>query len=108
MEYVPGGQTLEERIVCGRRPTLAWRIQTLQNILGAVQLAHSEGVIHRDLSLSNILFDADENTIKLSDFGTQWVTTSLPAPPGGQKGWVNRSRIAMNCLGFHRKASTRY
>lgn len=81
LEYVPGGQTLEGRIGRGRRPTLAWRIQALRNILGAVQQAHSEGVIHRDLSLSNILFDADENAIKLSDFGIAKLQRALELAP---------------------------
>ncbi len=69
LEYVPDGQTLESRVAQGTRPPLEWRIQALQDILQAVQHAHSQGVIHRDLGLGNILFDTDEQTVKLSDFG---------------------------------------
>ena len=81
LEYVPGGQTLETRVAAGRRPTLAWRIQALQDILAAVQHAHSQGVIHRDLSLSNVLFDSDENAIKLSDFGIAKLQRALELVP---------------------------
>lgn len=81
LEYVPGGQTLEAQIFAGRRPNLTWRIQTLQHILAAVHHAHSQGVIHRDLSLGNILFDGDENTIKLSDFGIAKLQRALELVP---------------------------
>lgn len=69
LEYVTGGLTLAKRITQGSRPLLTWRIQVLQDVLSAVQHAHAMGVIHRDLSLNNLLLDTDENKIKLSDFG---------------------------------------
>ena len=81
LEYVPDGQTLESRVAQGIRPSLEWRIQALQDILQAVQHAHSQGVIHRDLGLGNILFDTEEQAVKLGDFGIAKLQRALELSP---------------------------
>ncbi len=66
MRYMPGG-TLAERIIAGPL-TLETAVPIIQRLAGALDHAHRQGVIHRDLKPGNILFDQYENAF-LTDFG---------------------------------------
>lgn len=61
------GQTLEDRLKAGRPESLA-AAELLAKVAEALQYAHSQGVIHRDVKPSNILIDA-RNQPHLTDFG---------------------------------------
>jgi eukaryotic-like serine/threonine-protein kinase len=65
MELVEG-QTLADHM-----GTLPWRDveRILRGLLDSLAHAHARGVIHRDLKLSNVLFDKRSGTFKLTDFG---------------------------------------
>jgi tetratricopeptide (TPR) repeat protein len=66
MEYLSGG-SLEERLRSGRVPTgqaLAW----LEQAAAALDAAHAEGVVHRDVKPGNLLLDRDDN-VHVADFG---------------------------------------
>lgn len=67
IEYV-SGKTLKQAIVEGGplRPETA--AQIIIRVLAAVQHAHQNGVIHRDIKPQNILIDR-EGTVKVTDFG---------------------------------------
>ena len=65
MEYVEGGD-LRRKIRAGMTPEEAFHI--VERIGSALQLAHSRGVIHRDVKPANILFRPD-GTPLLADFG---------------------------------------
>ena len=66
MEFVAGRGILEHADGLGLR--LAHRVDLFQQVLSAVQYAHSQMILHRDLKPANILVDASGNA-KLLDFG---------------------------------------
>jgi serine/threonine-protein kinase len=66
MEYVTG-RTLSEVLEAGPLPP-AKAAQVLLEVCRALEYAHAQGVVHRDIKSSNIMVDARWNT-KLTDFG---------------------------------------
>lgn len=66
MEYV-NGSTLWDRVKQGPlAPAEALRI--IRQVCSAVEAAHARGVVHRDLTPTNILLDSEGN-VKVADFG---------------------------------------
>src|SRR5690606_36938990 len=66
MEYVDG--TDLRRILQERRLTPAEALQIVPALCDALQYAHANGVVHRDIKPGNILLDR-EGRIKIADFG---------------------------------------
>ena len=73
LEYVAG--TALNQYCDSHRLDVDARLQLMQQVLAAVQYAHSHLVIHRDLKPSNILV-AEDGQVRLLDFG---VAKLLPA-----------------------------
>ena len=65
MELVTGG-TLHDRM--GRRLPLDEALGLIAPLAEALEFAHDNGVVHRDVKPTNVLMDSDGNP-KLSDFG---------------------------------------
>lgn len=68
MECVRGGQireTLRERGQLREEEVSS----IIRQILLALNYLHTHGVVHRDLKLSNFVYDADTGALKLIDFG---------------------------------------
>ena len=67
MEYAPGG-TLRERYSHGERLPLATVVEYVKQVAGALQYAHNQHLIHRDVKPDNLLLGR-HGEILLSDFG---------------------------------------
>jgi hypothetical protein len=65
MRYVEGG-TLQEML--GKPLPLSTVVEMITQVGGALDYAHQEGIIHRDVKPSNVLMDKGEWAL-LSDFG---------------------------------------
>jgi len=86
MEYVPG-ETLENIIAGHGALELARALDFTCQICNAVDHAHRQGVIHRDLRPANVLV-GDNDMLKVADFGTSRFleiaahgTTVIGSPP---------------------------
>ncbi|HUL73552.1 MAG TPA: serine/threonine-protein kinase [Vicinamibacterales bacterium] len=86
MEYVPG-ETLETIIANRGALELNLTLDYTCQIVNAVEHAHKQGVIHRDLRPANV-FVTDKGLLKVGDFGTSRFlelaahgTTVIGSPP---------------------------
>jgi serine/threonine-protein kinase len=86
MEYVPG-ETLETIIATRGSLDLTLALDYTCQIANAVEHAHKQGVIHRDLRPANV-FVTDRGLLKVGDFGTSRFleiaahgTTVIGSPP---------------------------
>ena len=86
MEYVPG-ETLENLIAAGGALDLTRALDYTCQLCNAVDHAHRQGVIHRDLRPPNVLV-TESGLLKVADFGTSRFleiaahgTTVIGSPP---------------------------
>jgi serine/threonine-protein kinase len=86
MEYVPG-ETLETIVATRGALELPLALDYTCQILNAVEHAHKQGVIHRDLRPANV-FVTERGLLKVGDFGTSRFlelaaigTTVIGSPP---------------------------
>jgi serine/threonine-protein kinase len=82
MTYMQG-HTLEQYFEQPRHITLEQVIHLLTEIASALDYAHTQGVIHRDLKLQNILLD-DNQHAHLSDFGIAHIADATRLTTTGQ------------------------
>ncbi|GLV58962.1 hypothetical protein KDH_57900 [Dictyobacter sp. S3.2.2.5] len=67
MDYAPGG-TLRQRHPKGSRVPLAAVVEYVQQVASALDYAHAQKLIHRDVKPENMLVD-QQGRVVLSDFG---------------------------------------
>ena len=86
MEYVPG-ETLENIVIRQSALSLPFALDYTCQICNAVDHAHRQGVIHRDLRPANVLI-TENGLLKVADFGTSRFleiaahgTTVIGSPP---------------------------
>ena len=71
MELCRGGELLEKFTDKSKKFTEARAASVAHQLLSALNMIHSMGIIHRDIKPENIMFDAqgDDGTVKFIDFG---------------------------------------
>lgn len=75
MQYVKG-RTLEDRLQA-EGPLSEDEVRRIMHaVAGALDAAHAEGVVHRDVKPANILSEKDSGRIFLTDFGIAAILTS--------------------------------
>jgi serine/threonine-protein kinase len=79
MPFARGG-SLAGELRAGLSPARA--LDVLRGVASALDGAHAEGVLHRDLKLSNVLFDEKGRPL-VSDFGTARLYECLGGPDAG-------------------------
>lgn len=100
MRWLRGG-TLEDLI--DRGPLDVDRtLEVLTQVGGALAVAHSHGVIHRDVKSANILFDEHDNAY-LGDFGIALEVTATTGPEAalshGSPGYASPEQLRRELLG---------
>ncbi len=74
MEYVKGSM-LDAMIAAGNRDNAAGIVKVLEQAASALDAAHAQGIVHRDIKPGNILV-AEGGTIKITDFGIARIMTA--------------------------------
>lgn len=77
MEYIDG-INLREAIAAGKLPAEEV-LQIVQQVCEALQFAHDQGVVHRDVKPENILLD-QRGRVKIADFGLAKLTADPQLP----------------------------
>ncbi|MBI3949590.1 MAG: protein kinase [Acidobacteria bacterium] len=107
LEYMPGGDLMT---LCRRCPLpLARALDYCHQVCVGLAHAHQHGIIHRDIKPQNLLLDAEQRQVKISDFGiakvlrgedgeiTRGIGTETYAPPecfGHQEGQTSLTPAA--------------
>jgi serine/threonine-protein kinase len=73
MEYLRGGH-LSDYTSSSRLLPAATALDIVARVADALHFAHRQNVIHRDIKPANIMFDADTNALKITDFGIARLT----------------------------------
>ena len=82
MEYVDGkplSAHTQKNTLIKEYDELYWIIESVAN---ALSYAHQQGVVHRDIKPSNILYDENNNKVKVSDFGVARIINSSATRTG--------------------------
>jgi serine/threonine-protein kinase len=86
MEYVDGMTLREYLNQRGGRLTNRETVHFISQILKALEHAHANGVVHRDIKPQNIML-LDNGQLRMMDFGISWLfyTFSVVAQPGEEE-----------------------
>ncbi len=73
------GMSLRERMRQGR-PTVSEALSIIEQVAKGLSVAHSAGIVHRDIKPHNIILPEDQGPLKILDFGLARLERSLREP----------------------------
>lgn len=103
MELVPG-PTFEE-LLKQQQMSVPWLRRIGGQIADALAHAHARQIVHRDLKPSNLLWSAEDERVKLTDFGlarvSDEVSGKVATRPAGTPSYMSPEQIRGDDLDFH-------
>jgi len=96
MDYLKGENLLAyckpEKLLPGREV-----LQVLVKVADALDYAHENGVVHRDVKPANIIYDRETGVMKVTDFGVAFLTDSSKTKTGtilGSPSYMSPEQLA--------------
>ncbi|KAA1086758.1 hypothetical protein PGT21_011124 [Puccinia graminis f. sp. tritici] len=78
LEFMEGGQVLwQDPLTHTPLMTVEQARNTFRQVLLGLEYLHYQGIIHRDIKPANLLWTADRETVKISDFGVSHISGVL-------------------------------
>ena len=75
MEFLKG-HDLQRHTTAGGLLPVPQVLRIVARVAEALAYAHSQGVVHRDIKPANVMIDADDDSVKVTDFGIARITDS--------------------------------
>ena len=94
-QYIDG-VTLDRIIKNKSRLSIKWSIHITLDIASALQLAHGQHIVHRDIKPGNIIVDRQGGVAKLADFGVAkvpWASLTCKGDAMGSPGYMSPEQI---------------
>lgn len=96
MEFLKG-KDLVEHCRPGRLLPVSRVLSIIARVAEALAYAHAQNVVHRDIKPANIMYEADSDTVKVTDFGIARITDSSKTKTGlvlGTPSFMSPEQIA--------------
>jgi serine/threonine protein kinase len=90
------GVTLDKIIRNKGKLSVKWSVHIALDIASALQLAHSQHIVHRDIKPGNIMVDRQGGVAKLTDFGVAkvpWASLTCEGNAMGSPGYMSPEQI---------------
>lgn len=81
MEFLQGTD-LTHCVSADKPPPLAWVLEVACKVTDALDYAHKQHVVHRDIKPANIMYNEEDGSIKVTDFGIARITASSRTKTG--------------------------